>query len=148
MPVVRSASGHHAAEVHFDVEHQVQRPCQLERAPFAASALPIDGRRKRACCNGRVQSLPRLMATTTPAMHSADRDDEVDVDEQAAGADEAEAQDIDRRAVVRFATIPKHPDQQADDDDRERELDHRPGDRAEEHALGLNLVAVMGFEAT
>ena len=43
----------------------------------------------------------------------------------------------------RLATIAHHPDQYADHDDRERQLEHRPGDGAEKNALGLHQAAVM-----
>ena len=60
---------HDAAEVHFDVERQVQRPGQARESAIRSSALPMAGRRMNARCSGRVQSMPRFTATMSPVMH-------------------------------------------------------------------------------
>ena len=75
-----------------------------------------------------------------------DGDDEIDVDDEALGADEAEAEDVDGLAVVSRGHDAEHPDQGADHDDGEGQLEHGPGDGGEEDPLGLLRAAVMGFE--
>ena len=46
-------------------------------------------------------------------------------------------------AALAFGDDAKDPNKYADDDDREGELDHWPGDCAEEQPLGLNLAPIM-----
>ena len=82
---------------------------------------------------------------TSAGEHRPDDDQEIDVDQQAARADQAEAEDIDRFAAA-VGHNAHHPDQYADHDDGERQLEHRPGDGAEKNALGLHHTAIMRFE--
>ena len=69
------------------------------------------------------------------------------VDDEPARADQAEAEDVDRLAVVSLGDDSQDPDQHADDENREDQFDHGPGDRAEENPLGSDLPAIMGFQA-